>query len=254
MRLPGRSSRAWSIPVRSALLRSGGGRNRFVRATGFTLVEILLAMFIFAIVVTTIFGSYRTVASSFEALDEGMITYEMAATCMGRMVTDIESTFVAQAPLWRKPGIGDSDDPFRVVGEDVFGDASLPMLRFTSFAHVPQGGDTRQGIAEIVYYVTTEEAEDERFNVLRRADRLPPYPEEFSPDRGDPVLCERVKSFVLTYYDEEGETKEDWDSTEQSRKYATPRAVKVRLEIGDETTSHVFESLISFPVWRAAKE
>lgn len=237
----------------STSVRSGNTHPGSVRSTGFTLIEILLAMFIFAIVVTTLFGSYRTVASSFEALDEGMITYEMAATCMGRMVTDIESTFVAQAPLWRKPGISDPDDPFRVVGEDVFGDASMPKLRFTSFAHVSQGGDERRGIAEIVYYVTTEEAEGERFNVLRRADRLPPYPEDFSPDRGDPVLCERIKSFVLTYYDEEGETKEDWDSTEQSRKYATPRAVKVRLEIGDESSFHVFESLIAFPVWRAAK-
>lgn len=52
---------------------------------GFTLIEILIAIFIFAIVVTTIFGSYRSVFGDVETLGKGTALYEMARNCLERM-------------------------------------------------------------------------------------------------------------------------------------------------------------------------
>ena len=48
------------------------------KPSGFTLIEIVIAIFIFAIVVTTIFGSYRSVFTDVEAMGKGTEIYEMA--------------------------------------------------------------------------------------------------------------------------------------------------------------------------------
>ena len=56
---------------------------------------------------------------------------------------------------------------------------------------------------------------------------------------------------IRSYYDDEdGEPHETWDSESRQIKYATPRAVQVRLEIGDESNSIFFETMIEFPVYR----
>ena len=46
-----------------------GTLKKRVHEGGFTLLEILIAIFIFSIIVTTIFGSYRAVFSTTEAIN-----------------------------------------------------------------------------------------------------------------------------------------------------------------------------------------
>ena len=48
---------------------------------GFTLVEILVSILIFGIIVTTVFGSYRSVISSSQTINRGMNSYSMAERC-----------------------------------------------------------------------------------------------------------------------------------------------------------------------------
>jgi prepilin-type N-terminal cleavage/methylation domain-containing protein len=53
------------------------------RATaGFTLMEILVAIAILAIVVTTVLASFNSVFSTTEVLDENANLYEMAKNCL----------------------------------------------------------------------------------------------------------------------------------------------------------------------------
>ena len=69
--------------------------------------------------------------------------------------------------------------------------------------------------------------------ILRRSDRLYPYePPEEQAD--DPVLCEKLKSLVFTYYDNEGEAHDTWDSESEDVAYATPKSINILLEVGDE--------------------
>ncbi|MBW2644286.1 MAG: prepilin-type N-terminal cleavage/methylation domain-containing protein [Deltaproteobacteria bacterium] len=42
--------------------------------SGFTLIEILIAIFIFAIIVTTIFGSYNSVFTGVEVINQSVLT------------------------------------------------------------------------------------------------------------------------------------------------------------------------------------
>jgi general secretion pathway protein J len=218
------------------------------KSTGFTLIEILLAMFIFTIVVATLFGSYRGVFSTTEAIEAGMENFEMVSNCFNRITLDLQSAYIALAPAYKPPEFDTPSDPYRIVGDtSVTGNGNFSRMRFASTAHVSFNRNTEEkGIAEIVYYVQETEHAG---NVLRRSDRLPPYP-QFEERPGDPVLCEHVKSLVIIYIDPEGREQESWDSESRQLKYATPRAIKIKLEIGNDSGSIFFETMIECLIYR----
>jgi len=230
------------------------------RSSGFTLFEILIAMFIFSIIVTTIFGSFTAIFSNADALQEGIDTYEMANTCLNRMITDIRESYISAAD-YKKPGAGADEEPdnYRVVGDVSYaGSKSFSRLRFTSRAHVSLEKSTQGGIAEIVYYVHQTKIGDEDIYLLKRADSLYPYERfkgnTFEEKGADPVLCEGVKSLEFKFYDDEGTEYDTWNSESEESKYATPRAVKIKLEIGDESSSFFFETMVNLLVFREKTE
>jgi general secretion pathway protein J len=214
---------------------------------GFTLLEIVIAIFIFSIIVTTIFGSYNSVFTGTEIMNEGVTSYETARTCLDRMIFDLESIHVSLPPQYSPPDFNGPPDPYRIVGStDNIQTVSFPKLRFTSTAHVSFGGTTESLIAEIVYYV---QATDNGHYLLRRADNLYPY-EEFEENANDPVLCENLKSLTFNYYDREGTEYEMWDSDAEDFGYATPAAIGITLELTSGTDSLWFKTMVTLPVYR----
>ena len=141
--------------------------------TGFTLVEILIAISIFAIIVTTIFGSHNLVFSSAKAVEEDIAVYEMAKSCLSRIADDLGSLHVRLPPEYTPLDSDDDEDPFKITGETAdAGSGSFSRLMFASRAHLPIEKSIQEGIARIVYYV---QKSDETRYVLRRADNLYPY-------------------------------------------------------------------------------
>ncbi len=198
---------------------------------GFTLLEIMIAILIFSIIITTVFASYRSVFFSAGKINASLDLYGMAGSCLNRISLDLSGIAIAQVPEYTKPEFDSAADPYRVVGDrsDLSG-ADFPRLRLASRSHVPLEGSAHEGVAEIIYYVSENE---ESGYILRRSDRLYPYePPEEQAD--DPVLCEKLKSLVFTYYDNEGEVHDTWDSESEDVAYATPKSINILLEVGDE--------------------
>jgi general secretion pathway protein J len=219
--------------------------------SGFTLLEILIAIFIFAILVTTIFGSYNSVFTGAEEINQGVISYEMARNCLNRMIFDLESIHLSLPPQYTPPDFNGTPDPYRIVGDiNNIENQSFPKLRFTSTAHVSFGGKTESHIAEIIYYV---QATDDDNYLLRRADNLYPY-EEIEENSGDPVLCENLKSLTFKYYDREGTEYDLWDSDTEDFGYATPAAIGITLELVGATGSLWFETMVTLPIYREKKD
>jgi general secretion pathway protein J len=219
---------------------------------GFTLLEIMISIFIFSIIITTIFASYRSVFFSADKINAGLDLYGMTGSCLNRISLDLSGITIVQSPEYAKPEFDSSPDPYRVVGDQSeLSGAEFPRLRLTSRSHVPLDGSVHESVAEIVYYVSEDE---ENGYLLRRSDRLYPYtpPEE---QAGDPVLCEKLKSLVFTYFDKEGTAYDTWDSESESTAYATPKAINIFLEVGEEESmSMVFETMVMLPVVREGLE
>ena len=219
--------------------------------SGFTLIEILIAIFIFSVIITTVFTSYNSIFSDSGTIDQGIASYEMAKNCLNRMMVDLESIYVTLYPKYAPPDVDDPPDPYRLTGDNLFIKAEeFPKLRFTSLAHLSLDGSMENGIAEIVYYVQDTK---ERGLVLRRADNLSPY-EPFEEKTSDPILCEGIKSLAFTYYDADGDTHEFWDSEAETWEYATPKRIGIRLELNNNSDSLLFETTAALPVYRKKKE
>ena len=220
-------------------------------AAGFTLMEVLVAIAILAIVVTTVLASFNSVFSTTEVLDENADLYEMAKNCMKRMVLDLESIHIARKPIYKPPEMDQPPDPYRIVAttEDT-GGMGFAQIRFASRAHIALGKSPRQGIAELIYYV---QARDDGHPVLKRADNLYPYP-DFEEQGSDPVLSKYVKSLAFKFYDNEGLEYDVWDSDSEEFGYATPRAIAIRLELANKSATQIFETRVLLPVWREKTE
>ncbi|WP_372682285.1 type II secretion system protein J [Desulfosarcina sp.] len=222
-----------------------------VSSSGFTLLEIMVAIFIFAVVITTVFGSFRIVFSSADAVGGDVAIFESARTCLGRMATDLKGMVVSDYPRYSKPTFDDAQDPYRLVGDtsDVAG-GSFGRLQFASLAHLAVNRDQRQGVCRIVYYV------DQRWDetlVLRRADDLYPFP-DFEESQDDPILCDNLLALEFAYQGAEDETSDRWDSESADTDYATPRSVDIRLTVGTPSRPKLFTTRVSLHVYREAAQ
>ncbi len=214
---------------------------------GFTLIEILVAIFIFSILFTVLFGSFRSLSTSTDTLANGTVQYEMGQHCMSRIVTDIEEMYVKIPPQYKQANLRDSTDPYRVEGSSEFVDGkTVSRFRFTSQAHFSFTNQKREGVAEIVYYVTTLEDGE---CVLRRADQLYPY-ETFEEKKSDPIICKNLQGFSVTFFNDDGEESDEWDSESSEFHYATPISIQIVLKIGDKDAPTVFSTRIYVPVHR----
>lgn len=219
---------------------------------GFTLMEILVATAILAIVVTTVLASFNSVFSTTAVLDESADIYEMAKNCLKRMVLDLESIHISQRPLYRPPELDQPPDPYRFVAtaEDAGGTGFAQNLRFASRAHIRLENNSREGIAEVIYYV---KAGDDGQLTLKRADNLYPYP-EFAEKGSDPTLCRYVKTLSFKFYDQDGNEFDIWDSDADEFGYATPQAIAIKLELTKNAASQTFETMVSLPISREKAE
>lgn len=218
---------------------------------GFTLMEVLVAIAILAIVVTTILASFNSVFSTTEVLDENADIYAMAKNCMKRMVLDLESIHITQRPIYKPPELDQPPDPYRIVAttKDI-GGMGFAQIRFASRAHLGLEKSLREGIAEIIYYV---QSRDDGHLVLKRADNLYPYP-DFEERGSDPVLSKYVKSLAFKFYDQEGSEYDVWDSDSDEFGYATPKVIAIRLELANKSASQTFETRVLLPLLREKTE
>lgn len=219
------------------------------RDNGFTLVEILVTLFIFGVIAGTLFTAYRALFFDTERFKQTTRNYARAQVAVQRIMADLLAIRVTLPPTHTPPQGDDPPDPLRLTGQtEPAGDEAFSTLRFASAAHVPLGDQPRTGIAAIRYYL---EETAERIFVLRRSDQLYPFATD-ATSGNDPILCEAVQSFRLTYYDQDGEAHDQWDSDSAVAKFATPAAIEFELKIGDTPDTVVFTTRLKLPVHREA--
>lgn len=224
----------------------------FQPESGFTLLELLIAIVIFSVVITTIYGSLKAVLSKNDAIIYGSDIHDMARTCLNRIIMDLNSIYVELPPLYKQPGFNDPPDMYRFVAEKVtVGTKYYPKIRFTSTDHLPMAGSKIGGIAEIFYYVMKSDDPDAG-PVLKRSDRVYPFYEndDFQERESDPTLCEDIDELTFTYYNENGEEQEEWNSESNFYKYGTPRMIGVQLKIKRNSEVYSFYTKITLPTYR----
>jgi general secretion pathway protein J len=202
----------------------------FRKRKGFTLLEILLAFFIFSLVLTTLYTAYSGTFRNIDQAESQSASYQMARIALERMIEDLESTYFAPLVEDQEP-IEESLWPTEFVGKsDEIDGRSADTLRFFSTAHlVFDEEDKETGIAQITYTVREREEEEETGFDLYRSDRSGLEQEE--EEDGGLILCEGIYAIDLIYYDDRDRAHENWDSSEMEEKGRLPVRISIVLEL-----------------------
>jgi hypothetical protein len=135
---------------------------------------------------------------------------------------------------------------FFAEDEDIDG-RSADSLRFFCNNHLVFREEDRPGNAFISYYI--KEREDDSF-VLYRTDthEFDEPPEE---ETGGLILCENLYSLEFNYFDENGDSHDDWDSSGNMFKGRPAAMVSIKLGFisGPDTEAVIrFMTSVSLPM------
>jgi general secretion pathway protein J len=221
---------------------SGHGKSPYAALPpekGFTLIEILIAVFILGIVLSTVYVSYTGTFRIIRETREDAEIYGMARNALDRMVRDLQS-----AAPWR------GGFTFMTKTDNLGGQEFL-RLTFRAAAHVAfSDREVPGGIAVIEYRV--EEGTEKAGYALVRSDSLyrDPGKEESLP--GGYLLSDRIEALTYRFTDEAGKEYESWDSggqVEVQRKKA-PAGVLIRLSLvnsADKERPYRFMTRVRIP-------
>lgn len=210
-----------------------------MRNRGFTLIEILIAVLILGIVMSTVYASYTGTFRIIRETGYDADIYSMARSALDRMARDLQS-----AALW-KGAFTFSTKP------QTLGNREFVRLAFRSSAHVAfSDKEAPEGVAVIEYRV--EEGTDKAGYVLARSDSLYRDPGKEEPSPGGFPLCDRVEDLSYAFFDETGKEYTEWNSDGdiEAQKRRVPVAVLIRLSFINEANRdrpYLFTTRIRLP-------
>lgn len=211
-------------------------------SNGFTLLEILIAMLIFGVTLTTLYSTYTGSIRNIEETKSLTVIYRKARIALERIKEDLESAYLVQITADTSSEEGFFGKNLEIDGR------GTDNIQFNSTAHLDfSEGGHGIGRAKLQYYVTENE-DDESFMLLR-SDSLE-FNKDFVVGEGGLILCDNLYSFNFTYYDSNGESYDEWDSTNDLQKNKMPSRISVSLVFmgEDDEPSQKFQTDVAIPL------
>ncbi len=212
-------------------------RPRNKHCTGFTLLEILIALLIFSMTVIGLFYSFKTFVISSETIKEQIIHQEKLTDAIKRINIDMESIFILQPPRYKPPELNSDPDMHRFIGfEPNSGQSIIQLMAFSSFAHAKFGADQWNGICKITYYLKLNE---KKLYDLYRSDTIPPFLNEIGYC-SDPVMIHDILKINIIYKNGEGTEYNYWDSDTEEFDYMFPSSIDLLITYLSGETKQFF--------------
>jgi general secretion pathway protein J len=220
---------------------------------GFTLLEILLAMFIFTIVLSTLYTAYTGTFRNVDETESQADIYRMARIALERITEDLESAYMPPSAV----GLTTEEKPPQsaaFVGETaLISDRSADTLLFLSRAHLVFDEEEVDATAARIAYDVRQSEEDEEVFVLYRTD-TPGFEEGPEQGTGGLILCDGLHAVDFIYYDDEGREHDRWDSTNEEFKDRLPTMVSIILEFVNKRNPEAPLKFVSGVVLPMAQE
>lgn len=197
---------------------------------GFTLIEILVAVVIFSILMTTIFSSFKAFVMSSDHIQTAISRDETMGPPLKIISRDLMIAHCSLPPAYVKPDTRSTPDPFRLLGsQENVGGEEFSRVRFVSRGLLTVQGDEHERLVQIIYYVR---ANDNGGFDLCRSESLPPWEDGVENDC-DPLLIRDISAFELSFFNGENEMFTQWDSDAEAFDHATPHAIGVIIRSKD---------------------
>lgn len=200
---------------------------------GFTLMEVMIAASIVAIMGALIYGSFGPMLRAKEVIEQESEHYRATQVALTRMAREISMAFVSND--FDHTRYRDKNDmPTFFTGE-------RDQLTFTSLAHQRRYKDAKESDQELLEYHMGQDPDAEldgsNDEVLLRREKVI-LDEEWENGGSEQVLSDDVKKIGFEYYDDEKkEWVEEWDTRRDRDKL--PERVRITLTSTDETGKEV---------------
>jgi hypothetical protein len=203
--------------------------------SGFTLIEVIGAFFMMAVILSFVTGIFIENGRQRSAATELMRVHTTSAAVLDLIAQDIEGAMYLARPDAR----ASQDHPWLFLADRV-GPLGATYLRFPT-QNVSRGnlGEHATTWVEVVYFLTEEEADDDfsgdLFTLWRwRSTRPPSDASARAPDIDDPGsarVVEGVADFGVEFVDAAGESVDEWDSTFSASDTPIPVAAAISLSL-----------------------
>jgi general secretion pathway protein J len=210
---------------------------------GVTLIEILIAMAIFALLGTVVYGSLSGSMIAQQNVEAVQARTREVRVSLLRMTRELQSAFIV------KNANQITVEPLR--SQTLFSskrDGSFSRLDFTSFSHQRTQQDINESDqTEISYLVRKAKDADGMQLVRRESKRI-----DSKPDKGGvytPVVND-VTEFKVEFYDfEKEEWIDEWDTSNATAQLdRLPPFVRVKLVIKEGEQEKPFSTIIKLPL------
>jgi type II secretion system protein J len=207
-------------------------------AKGFTLLEVLVAITIGALLVTATIQTFREINDA-QLHVRGEARRDLGAEVL---LDRLEHELVGTTLIVKDEEKDRLQHPWLFVAEDrLFGTNDSDSLRFVTQTPARAVQSPRYGALRMVSY-EVRTAEGERLDLFRFEEPLPDQMEkEIDPAEGSPVV-EDLHTFRLRFRDEEdGGWRDAWDSTDVELLDRMPGAIEVAVQLMEQTSDGELE-------------
>ena len=192
---------------------------------GFTLLEVLLAFFIFSILFITIYTSYSGSFKTIDMTEYQMELYRKAAIALERISEDLQSAYISLLP---PDSFGRPAEYTQFLGEDNDMNASeADSLSF--FSRIPplftEADETVSG--QLITYSVIQGSKDDELILLRSEN--PEFMDE-DEEKAGLIVSDGLQAVNFTYFDDDGDAHDSWDSDSDEFGGRLPSMVSISLE------------------------
>lgn len=190
------------------------------RARGFTLVEVMVAIAITAILGALTIGTFRQVGRAGDLVRAQTERYAAARVALSRIGRELSMAFVS-----------DHFDPKQYRERPTLFRGREDTILFTTMAHERLYEDARESDQSVVEYAVDADPEHRGEQALFRREKARI---DADPERGGrrDVVADRIAGFRLSYWDSQRkEWVREWSTRATDHQNELPDRVKVELEL-----------------------
>jgi prepilin-type N-terminal cleavage/methylation domain-containing protein len=220
-------------------------------AHGFTLLEVLVAVFIMALVISFAFQAYQGIAEAYERVSEISSRDRSARIVLDR----IERELVGAVMIERENGADPLLHPYLFFAQPLLHDESEEgfELRFVTQTPLRSPGSPPASLALVTYGTVTAKS-GHGIELLRQEEPLTAKLAKQVEWSAEQIVADNVALFKLSFSGDGVPVGEGWDSTGAAQLDQLPTAVEVSVTLwetdaeGDPWPGPEFTRVVNLPV------
>ncbi len=206
------------------------------RARGVTLVEVMIAVAITAVMGTRVMGAFQRTYAAKELTEQQDERFSSARVALTRMARELSEAFLSNDYDRKRY----RESPTVFIGKDR---GNEDDILFTSMSHVRLRRDAKESDQAVLEYSLEADPDHQGERALFRREKAHL---DDQPDRGGSraVVCEHVTTFDVQYWDwKRQEWAREWVTGSAERGNVLPTRVRLRLGVKDpDGKVRVFET------------